>query len=117
MGKLSMDLYLDNMQKRYKSANRRQKGELLDELCAASGYHKKHAIRLLNKRKKRRPRLKETRGRPEKYPDNIYLEPLKNIWLSTDQLCGKRLKMALPLWLPHYSEEYRDLEAVDERSL
>lgn len=112
MGKLSMDLYLDNMLKRYKSANRRQKGELLDELCAASGYHKKHAIRLLNKRKKRRPRQKETRGRPEQYPNNLYLEPLKNIWLSTDQLCGKRLKMALPLWLPHYSEEYGDLESA-----
>jgi hypothetical protein len=53
MAKLSMDLYLDNMLKRYKSANKRQKGELLDELCAVSGYHKKHAIRLLNKRKKR----------------------------------------------------------------
>lgn len=110
MGKLSMDLYLDNMLKRYKSANRRQKGELLEELCAASGYHKKHAIRLLNKRKKHRPRPKEMRGRPEKYPDTIYLEPLKNIWLSSDQLCGKRLKMALPLWLPHYSEEYGALE-------
>lgn len=109
MGKLSMGLYLDNMLKRYKSANRRQKGELLDELCAASGYHKKHAIRLLNKRKKRRPCPKETRGRPEKYLHNLYLEPLKNIWLSADQLCGKRLKMALPLWLPHYSEEYGEL--------
>lgn len=111
MGKLSKDLYLDNMIKRCKSANRRQKSELLDELCAASGYHKKHAIRLLNKRKKHRPRPKETRGRPEKYPDNLYLEALKNIWLSTDQLCGKRLKMALPLWLPHYSEQYEELDA------
>lgn len=51
MEKLAMELYLDNMLKRYRSANRRQKGELLDELCAASVYHKKHAIRLLNKRK------------------------------------------------------------------
>lgn len=109
MGKLSMDLYLDNMLKRYRTANKRQKGELLDELCAASGYHKKHAIRLLNKRKKRAPRVKEQRGRPEKYPIKVYLEPLKNIWLSTDQLCGKRLKMALPLWLPYYSEEYEEL--------
>lgn len=112
MGKLSMDLYLDNLLKKYKSANRRQKGELLEELCSVSGYHKKHAIRLLNKRKKRRPRKKETRGRPEKYPGNLYLEPLKNIWLSTDQLCGKRLKMALPLWLPYYSREYEQLDAT-----
>lgn len=109
MGKLSMDLYLDNLLKKYKSANRRKKGELLEELCAVSGYHKKHAIRLLNKRKKRRPRGKETRGRPEIYPKNLYLEPLKHIWMSTDQLCGKRLKMALPLWLPHYSKEYGQL--------
>jgi hypothetical protein len=71
MGKLLMDLYLDNMLKRYKSANKRQKGEILDELCAASDYHKKHAIRLLNKRKKRCPRPKETRGRSERYPDNL----------------------------------------------
>lgn len=109
MGKLSMTLYLDNMLKRYKTANKRQKGELLDELCAASGYHKKHAIRLLNKRKKRASQLKERRGRPQRYPIDVYLEPLKNIWLSTDQLCGKRLKMALPLWLPYYSEEYEEL--------
>jgi hypothetical protein len=97
---------------RYKMANKRQKGELLDELCAASGYHKKHAIRLLNKRNKRRLRPKETRGRLEKYPHDLYLEPLKNIWLSADQLCGKRLKMALPLWLPHYSEEYEELASA-----
>ncbi|MDI1352068.1 MAG: hypothetical protein PSV35_04750 [bacterium] len=41
MGKLSIDLYLDTMLKRYRSANKRQKSELLEELCAASGYHKK----------------------------------------------------------------------------
>jgi hypothetical protein len=114
MGKVSMSLYLDNIVKKYKTANRREKGEILEELCNVSGYHKKHAIRLLNKRKqylnRSKPQYKETRGRPEKYPINLYLEPLKNIWLSTDQLCGKRLKMALPLWLPYYSTVYEELE-------
>ncbi len=110
MGKLSMDLYLNNVIKRYKSSNRRQKGEILEELCAVSGYHKKHAIRLLNQRKKRLPKGKEKRGRPKEYPHALYLEPLKHIWLNTDQACGKRLKMALPLWLPHYSKEYGQLE-------
>jgi hypothetical protein len=38
------------------------------------------------------------------------LEPLKHIWLNTDQACGKRLKMALPLWLPYYSKEYGQLD-------
>src|SRR6266702_124460 len=78
------------MVKRYKAANRQQKSEILDELCAVSGYHKKHAIRLLNKRKIRRPRGKEKRGRPEKYPT----------------------KMCLPLWLPHYSKTYGQLDSA-----
>lgn len=110
MGKLSMDLYLDSVIKKYRSANRQQKSAILEELCAISGYHKKHAIRLLNQRGKRRQRGKEKRGRPKKYLVSQYLEPLKRVWLSTDQLCGKRLKMALPLWLPHYSTTYEDLE-------
>jgi hypothetical protein len=79
-----------------------------------SGYHKKHAIRLLNQRKKYihrgKSKIKETRGRPDKYPPSLFLEPLKRIWLSADQLCGKRLKMALPLWLPHYSKTYDHLD-------
>jgi len=113
MGKLSMDLYLDNMSKKYRIANRRQKGVILGEMCSISGYHKKHAIRLLNQRKKRLSQAKvvETRGRPEQYSATVYLEPLKQIWLSTDQLCGKRLKMAMPLWLPHYPTEYGKLES------
>lgn len=115
MGKLSMELYLDTIAKKYKTATRQQKSEILEELCAVSGYHKKHAIRLLNERKRHvhrgKRKTKETRGRPEKYPPEIYLEPLKRIWLSTEQLCGKRLKMALPLWLPHYSESYEALDA------
>lgn len=110
MGKLSMDLYLNNMIKKYHSSGRRQKGEILNELCSVSGYHKKHAIRLLNQRKKHCKPMKETRGRPSQYPSESYLEPLKRIWLSTDQLCGKRLKMALPLWLPYYSTAYEALE-------
>ena len=110
MGKLSMDLYLNNMIKRYHSSNRREKGEILNELCSVSGYHKKHAIRLLNQKKQGLKQRKETRGRPALYLPEVYLEPLKRIWLSTEQLCGKRLKIALPLWLPHYSTAYEALD-------
>ena len=44
MGKLSMDLYLLMLSKRYKSANRCEKGKILNELCESSGFHKKHAL-------------------------------------------------------------------------
>lgn len=109
MGKLTMELYLNSLSKRYKTATKHEKGVILDELCAASGFHKKHAIRLLNAQKKKRQRP-INQGRPAVYPAELYLEPLKRIWLLSDQLCGKRLKMALPLWLPYYSNTYDALE-------
>ena len=110
MGKLCMELYLNNVKKRYKQASRKEKSRILDEFCEASGYHKKHAIRVLNSPKRRRRQAKEKRGRPKTYPSSVYQKPLKQIWLATDQLCGKRLKLALPLWLPHYADTYGELE-------
>ena len=109
MGKLSMELYLTNVSKRYKAANKREKGKILKELCESSGFHKKHAIRLLNAMPKKRKR-KLVQGRPKLYPEGLYLQPLKRIWLLSDQLCGKRLKMALPFWLPYYGKAYEELD-------
>jgi len=104
-----MDIYLANLSKRYRKANKHEKGLILNELCEMSGFHKKHAIRRLNaSQKKQKPRINI--GRPNLYPEKLYLEPLKRIWLSSDQPCGKRLKMALPLWLPHYGEAYETLD-------
>ena len=37
-------------------------------------------------------------------------DTLKRIWLLSDQLCGKRLKMALPLWLPYYGGAHGALD-------
>lgn len=110
MRELNMDIYLTKLSKRYKTAHKHEKGIILNELCEMSGFHKKHAIRLLNmpKKKKQQPRINI--GRPSLYPAKLYLEPLKRIWLLSDQLCGKRLKMALPLWLPHYGVAYEVLD-------
>ncbi len=47
MGRLSMDLYLRHLKKRYFQASRQAKSKILDEFCSTSGYHRKHAIRLL----------------------------------------------------------------------
>ncbi|MBD9359224.1 hypothetical protein [Methylomonas fluvii] len=47
------------------------------------------------------------RLRPKrKYQDEVLLEPLKRIWFASHQLCGKRLKAAIPRWLPHYEDQY-----------
>ena len=54
------------------------------------------------------------RGKKKTYDPAVLLEPLKKVWLATDQMCGKRLKQALPLWLPHYSKHHGDsLDDID----
>jgi hypothetical protein len=34
---------------------------------------------------------------------------LKEIWLAAEQPCGKRLKAAVPIWLPHFERERGEL--------
>lgn len=83
---------------RYRKASRRQKSTILDELCAASGYHRKYAIQLL-----RRPPDPERRGarrrRRPRYGAEV-VRILVAIWEAAGYPWSVRLKAALPLWLP-----------------
>ncbi len=116
MGKLCMDFYIKKLQERYSKAKKSEKSVILTEFCDTSGYHKKHAIRLLNTKPRRRKKIKKKQGRPRLYNPERCLQPLKDIWLACDQPCGKRLKEAIPYWLPHYADSYSELEqsAYDE---
>ena len=40
--------YLESIYPRYKRAKRNEKSAMLSEFCKTCGYHRKHAIRLLN---------------------------------------------------------------------
>jgi hypothetical protein len=93
--------YLRNVHGRYQRAGREHKSRILDEFCANCGYHRKFALRLLN-----RP-LQVSRRRPgpkPKYNPAQLLPPLKTIWLSAEQPCSKLLKATLPLWLEFLPE-------------
>ena len=91
--------YLDQIHGRYQRAGREHKGRILDEFCAVCGYHRKSALRRL--RQGPRPRPKRRPGPKPIYDRARLLGPLKTLWLSAEQPCGKRLKEAIPLWLPH----------------
>jgi hypothetical protein len=74
---------------------------MLDELCQEYGYHRKHAIRLLNGQ----AQIRESPPGPEpRY--GALLEMVEQIWGAGEQPCGKRLAQMLPLWLPHYQRRY-----------
>ena len=114
MGQLKMDLYIRNLQRRYLVASKREKTMILNEFCETSGYHRKHAIRILkdDDGSEADSTAKQKRGRKPIYAEEGLLEALRNIWLQTDFMCSKRLKAAIPLWLLSYETHYGPLEPV-----
>jgi len=101
--------YVETIFLRYRHGSRKQKSLILNEFCATSRYHRKHAIRLL-RRFKRFPKPKAKKpGRAPFYAQPAILEPLKKIWLSANLPCSKRLTAIIPLWLPGYLQSFGTL--------
>jgi hypothetical protein len=50
--------YLRKMKSRYVRANRKERGQLLDEMEAITGMHRKSLTRLLNSSLERQPRVR-----------------------------------------------------------
>ena len=82
------------VQKRYQWASKKDKTRILDEFVAMTGYHRKHAIRLLGSNGKA-----ESSSRPgrKKIYDEAVKEALIILWEAADRICGKRLKAILPI--------------------
>jgi hypothetical protein len=79
---------------RYARGDRGERGRILDEFAAVTGYHRKHAMRLLrsgqvNRRQGPRP------GR--RIYDEAVREALIVVWEASDRICGKRLRPLLPI--------------------
>jgi IS30 family transposase len=85
--------YLLAVKGRYLRATKADKKKVLDEFVRVTGYHRKSAIRALN-RPNPGKRI-EKRGRPKKYKSTVASE-LKYLWEITDHLCSKRLHPFLP---------------------
>lgn len=85
--------YIRAVQGRYIKGAKIDKGKILDEFAWVTGYHRKSAIRVLN----RKSYVKRTgkRGRPRKYKSMIASE-LRYLWEITDHLCSKRLHPFIP---------------------
>ena len=82
------------LRERYLGANKKEKTQILDELVAITGHHRKHAVRLLLE-----PILVTTSktifvGR--KIYNDAVKDVLVTLWESSDRLCGKRLNVVLP---------------------
>ena len=80
---------------RYRAAGRDEKQRILDEFTQVTGFHRKHAIRVLTQKAKVGA---ATRLRSRLYVEAV-LQALTILWEAADRICGKRLKPAIPALL------------------
>jgi len=85
--------YVEAIRERYLGATKEIKTRILDEFVAATGLHRKAAVRLLNRAQ--RKNLKKRPGRPRLYSMEA-AEALKTVWEAADCLCSRRLRPFLP---------------------
>src|SRR6185436_11872904 len=115
---------------RYGSARRREKGRILDELTATTGWHRKHAVRALSAAaaswKCRQHSFEETSrtvddtaqratGRRRKYADAR--NALIVLWEASDRVYGKRLVAMIPALLPALERHGRLQPTNEDRGL
>ncbi len=115
MSRRSRRDYLQSIYARYQKASRREKQRILDEFCANCRYHRKHAIRLLNRSLSTAPRRPRRRVRGQTYGAKT-MSVVKAVWEAADYPWSVRLKALLPEWMPWIRRRFR-LKAETEQQL
>lgn len=82
---------------RYQAGARAEKTRIVDEFAAVTGFHRKHAMRLLREG----PTDRQSTSRPSRrLYDEAVREALIVLWEGSDRICGKRLKALIPTLVP-----------------
>ena len=102
---------LTSIQDRYQVASNKHKGRILDDFIAVTGYHRKQGIRLLGQSGDAGDHVPAVKGR------RIYNDAVRDavilVWESSDRICGKRPKAALP-HLIEFMERHGHLDLAPE---
>lgn len=94
ISKQSRQELTEAIRQRYATASKQDKSRILDEFVAMTGYHRKHAIRVLC------PSDQSTSVESpvgKRIYDEAVREALIVLWEAADRICGKRLKAILPI--------------------
>ena len=90
--------HIKRIEDRYRDSDKATKKTMLGEFCQTWNVGRKYAIRLLGGKKM--PTGKRA-GRPARY-DGRLVQHLTVLWVSMERICPRRMKAALPIWLPFY---------------
>jgi hypothetical protein len=92
------DKYLSRLQARYREASRKERTMILDEFVKTTGYHRKHAIAVLNGRRERvQGPIQRPRHAVYGAEEATALVILADLF---DNICAKRLRAAMDVELP-----------------
>src|SRR3990172_1779468 len=107
--------YMKAIYSRYHQAKLKEKTRILDEFCKVYGCHRKHAIRLL----KGPPPCKHLPRRHLRKPlyGSRLISILQAVWEASGYLWSKRLKAALPLWLPWIRRRFQTSPQLERQLL
>jgi len=94
VGRKSRREYADAIRARYRRASKAEKGRILDEFVAATGYHRVYARQVLRQSTTSRVGERRRRRRRTYGPAEVGL--LRICWELTDGICSKRLAPFLP---------------------
>lgn len=106
--------YLNLLKSRYLNAKKTKKSILLDEAEEFTKLSRKRIIKILNASEKS-PLDNRKKGRPCKYDEII--PDLRKLHYFMGNICPKRMKAAIPIWLPYYKEHFGRIPFKLERLL
>jgi transposase len=84
------------IRERYRQSTIGDSGRILDEFVAVTGYHRKHAIRVLSVAPSELPKASRTR-----LYDEAVRQALIVLWEASDRVCGKRLHLIVNNYATH----------------
>src|SRR3990172_364856 len=87
---------LEAVRPRYLKSNKLEKQKILDEFTAATGYHRKHAIRVLKNQIQVQNRLNRKTKTYKTINRGEVVQALEQIWEIYGHICSKRLQPFLP---------------------
>ena len=108
---------MDSMSERYRRAAKTSKTRILDEVCAATGFHRKYAIGRINLIETCRSLKTIVHRKRKRFYSREVLTVVEKVWEEAGYPWSVRLKAILLLWLPAIRRRFSLTRATEAQLL